>query len=61
MLAVRWLFPGKTVHVDAPCLDCGEPIAIEMRDEQLLSTHPEGIVGCTNTEFPGAVENRPTM
>ena len=25
-MAVRWLFPGSTVRIDAPCLDCGEPM-----------------------------------
>ena len=23
--SVTWLFPGETVRVDAPCLDCGDP------------------------------------
>ncbi|MDZ4346439.1 MAG: hypothetical protein U1E51_28840 [Candidatus Binatia bacterium] len=42
---MRWLFPGKTVRMDAPCLDCGEPMAIEMRDEEVLTVEPESIVG----------------
>ena len=48
-LAVRWLFPGKTVRMDAPCLDCGQPMAIVMRDEQVLSVEPETIVGYSLT------------
>ena len=48
-LAVRWLFPGKTVRMDAPCLDCGEPMAIVMRDEQVLSVEPDTIVGYSVT------------
>ena len=24
--SVTWLFPGETVRVDAPCLDCGDPM-----------------------------------
>jgi hypothetical protein len=24
---VRWLFPGKTLRIDAPCLDGGEPLS----------------------------------
>ncbi len=46
-LAIRWLFPGKLVRVDAPCLDCGEPIALEFRDEDLLLQDPPGMVGYT--------------
>ena len=33
------------MRVDAPCLDCGEPVVIEMRDEDVLSVDPEGIYG----------------
>ena len=39
------------MRVDAPCLDCGEPIAIEMRDDQLLSAQPDGIVGYAYRQF----------
>ena len=35
MLAVRWLFPGSEVRIDTRCLDCGEPILIRMRDEEI--------------------------
>ena len=31
--------------MDAPCLDCGLPIRVEMRDGVLLNAQPEGIVG----------------
>ena len=30
--SVTWLFPGQTVRVDAACLDCGDPVTLEMRD-----------------------------
>lgn len=40
-----WLFPGRTVRIDAPCLDCGEPMVIEMRDGQFLTIDPPEIVG----------------
>jgi hypothetical protein len=33
--------------VDAPCLDCGESIALEFRDEDLLLEDPPGLVGYT--------------
>src|SRR3990170_6652952 len=32
-LAIRWMFPGRTVRIDAPCLHCGDDVAVEMRDE----------------------------
>ena len=56
---MRWLVPGKTVRVDAPCLDCGEAVAIEMRDEEVLSIQPEGMVGYAYSEVGGPPENRP--
>src|SRR5258708_23946799 len=43
--SVTWLFPGATVRIDAPCLDCGESIRVEMRDGRLVTVHPPGIVG----------------
>ncbi len=56
---MRWHFPGKTVRVEAPCLDCGEPIVIEMRDEELLSVEPEGVVGYAYGQIGGPPEDRP--
>jgi hypothetical protein len=44
-LAVSWLFPGKVVRIDAPCLDCGEPVSVEMKDGKILKAEPEGIAG----------------
>ncbi|MBI5570103.1 MAG: hypothetical protein HY914_09170 [Desulfomonile tiedjei] len=40
-LAVCWLFPGKTVRIDCPCLDCGLPISLEIRDGTILQVDPE--------------------
>jgi hypothetical protein len=51
-LAVSWLYPGKTVEIDAPCLDCGEPIHVEMKDGKLVGSEPEGIVGHVSVPFP---------
>jgi hypothetical protein len=31
--------------MDAPCLDCGEPMVIVMRDEQVLTVEPDTIAG----------------
>jgi hypothetical protein len=55
---VRWLFPGKTVRVDAPCLDCGEHLVVEMRDEQVLTVDPAGIMGYAYSEVGGPPENQ---
>ena len=46
--SVTWLFPAQTVRVQAPCLDCGEPMAIEMRDGRLLTVEPASLVGHLN-------------
>jgi hypothetical protein len=56
--SVTWLFPGRPVRVQAPCLDCGEPVAIEMRDGRLLAVDPPTIVGHLNWGF-GASRGRP--
>lgn len=42
-LATTWLFPGKRVTVSAPCLDCGEPIRIEIVDGEIKDADPGGI------------------
>ncbi len=47
-LAVCWLFPGKTVRIAAPCLDCGDLIRIEMRDGEFLTVEPAEVVGHLN-------------
>ncbi|MFQ5693855.1 MAG: organomercurial lyase, partial [Nitrospinota bacterium] len=43
-LAMSFLFPGRHVEVDAYCRDCGEPIRLAMRDEELLEEEPRGLV-----------------
>ncbi|MCA9823354.1 MAG: hypothetical protein R3B97_00675 [Dehalococcoidia bacterium] len=45
--------------MDAPCLDCGEPLAIEMRDEEILGVEPAGMVGYAYGQIGGPPENRP--
>jgi hypothetical protein len=50
-LAVGWLFPGKLVRIDAPCLDCGAPLRVEMRDGVLLKEEPKGIMGYVSVPF----------
>ena len=56
--SVTWLFPGATVRIEAPCLDCSEPIRIEMRDGRLMAVDPPGIVGHLNYGF-GPSRGRP--
>ena len=34
-----------------PCLDCGEPIRVRMRDGELLSVDPPGVVGHSNIAY----------
>jgi hypothetical protein len=49
--SVTWLFPGTVVRVEAPCLDCGEPMVLEMRDGRLLTVDPPGMLGHLNYGF----------
>ena len=56
---MRWLFPGKTIRVEAPCLDCGEPMVVEMRDEEISITDPAETVGYTSGEVGGDAATRP--
>ena len=58
--SVTWLFPGTTVRVDAPCLDCGDPMVLEMRDGQLVTVEPPGMVGHLNYGF-GPSRGRPAF
>lgn len=51
VLAVRWLFPGKEVLVETRCLDCGEPIKVLTRDEEILELDPESTVGYMPSPF----------
>jgi hypothetical protein len=48
---VSWLFKGKQVRIDCPCLDCGLPIVVEMRDGKVLRAEPEGLVGYVAVPF----------
>jgi hypothetical protein len=58
-LAVRWTVPGRHVRIDAPCLCCGEPIVVEMIDEDLVAVEPAGAVGYTSDQIGGAASSRP--
>ncbi len=50
-LAICWLFPGRTVNISAPCLDCGEPLLIDVRDGEILAEEPSAIYGFTRVAF----------
>jgi hypothetical protein len=56
--SVTWLFPGATVRVEAPCLDCGDPVVVEMRNGRLVTVDPPGVVGHLNWGF-GPSRGRP--
>lgn len=56
---MRWLFPGKTIRVEAPCLDCGEAMVVEMKDEEILLVDPDTMVGYTSAEVGGEASTRP--
>ena len=39
-------FAGRmTVRVDAACLDCGDPVTVEMRDGRITWADPPEVVG----------------
>ena len=48
---MRWLFPGQEVRIDAPCLDCGEPMVVRMRDDEIIEVDPPEMVGYTVFSF----------
>lgn len=42
-LATTWMFPGKKVTIDAPCLDCGAPLHVEILDGEIRKADPGDI------------------
>ncbi len=48
---MRWLFPGQEVRIDSTCLDCGEPLHVTFRDEEILEVFPTEAVAHTVTSF----------
>ena len=45
--------------MEAPCLDCGDEMIIEMRDEEILSVTPDTLVGYSSGEVGGEASTRP--
>jgi hypothetical protein len=39
------------VQIDAPCLDCGLPIKVQVKDGAVQSADPRGIVAYTPVPF----------
>ncbi|NIQ40097.1 MAG: hypothetical protein GTN81_16160 [Proteobacteria bacterium] len=50
-MAVSWLFPGKTVQIDAPCPDCGSSIQVQVKDGVIQNAEPEGLVGYMSVPY----------
>ncbi len=48
---MTWVFPGRTVHVDAPCPHCGEPLSVTVRDGALQDAWPEELVCYVDLPF----------
>jgi len=57
-LAIRWLVPGKDVKIQAPCLCCGEPVTVDMLDDE-FTVDPAEAVGYTNSQVGGDAASRP--
>ena len=57
-LAIRWLVPGRQVRIEAPCLCCGDPVAVTMQDDE-FSVDPADAVGYTSAQVGGSAESRP--
>ena len=51
VLAVRWLFPDREVTVQTRCLDCGDPIRVRTRNDEILEIDPESAVGYQPSPF----------
>jgi hypothetical protein len=49
--AVRWLYPGTEIRIDTRCLDCGQPISVRLRGEDILEANPTTTVGHMNIPF----------
>jgi hypothetical protein len=57
---VRWLIPGTEVRIDTRCLDCGEPIFVRVRDDEILEVNPATTVGHMNIPFAKALTGEAT-
>jgi len=39
------------VQIDAPCLDCGQPVQVAMQDGKVLKTEPPGTMAYVAVPF----------
>lgn len=58
-LAISWLFPGKTVEIEAPCLCCGEMLHVAMRDGVIEREEPAGLCLYFNIPYRRWRDNLP--
>lgn len=58
-LAISWLFPGKTVDIDALCLASGDALHVSMRDGVIEDENPGGICLYFNIPFRKWRDNLP--
>jgi hypothetical protein len=47
------------VQINAPCLDCGKPLQVEMLDGKIISTTPAGIMAYVSVPFSRWLERLP--
>jgi len=45
------------VNIDTPCLDCGKPIHLEVKDGGILKASPSEIIGYVAVPFARWMEN----
>lgn len=58
-LALTWVFPGKLVTVNAPCLDCGEPLSVDILDGVITRADPSDITFFVDLPVKRWYENLP--
>jgi len=51
--------PDALVRIEAPCLDCGEPMLVEMRGEEIIAVEPDTLVGYSSQPVGGDASSRP--
>ncbi len=54
-----WLYPGKDITIEAPCLDCGEPLRVVVRDGVIREQSPQGVFGFIDVPYYQWRDNRP--
>ena len=53
-----WLFPGKVVRIEAPCLDCNERLVVEMCNGDLVRVDPPTVSGHLNYPWSIMAQDR---